>query len=105
MQFGSVIPLIDDVNPSRSLLCEAKQRLLMRSKNDSSRGWRRVEAAKSSKLYHKSKYIFFSKTKCLMIENDFKIIIFISVSLFASYLVIVTVTVTLRDRSRYVNVQ
>ena len=28
--------MIDDVNPSRSLLCEAEQRSLMRSKNDSS---------------------------------------------------------------------
>ena len=31
------VTLIDDVNPSRSLLCEAEQRS-MRSKNDSSRG-------------------------------------------------------------------
>ena len=30
--------LIEDVNPSRSLLCEAKQRSSMRSKNESSRG-------------------------------------------------------------------
>ena len=33
-----LLTLIDDVNPSRSLLCETEQRTLMRSKNDCSRG-------------------------------------------------------------------
>ena len=46
LELISTVRLIDDANPSKSLLCEAKQRLMMqarmRSKNDSSRAARRI---------------------------------------------------------------